>query len=83
MVRVGVPGETLTATEDFIDLRTSEFQTTGENVRMCERVRLKGDFEGSQRSGLSGCADWWARRQRFWVVLSQPEAAHYGRIKNR
>jgi hypothetical protein len=60
MVRGGIPGETLTATKGFIVLPVSKFRPLRQNVGLCERVRLKGDFDGEETvrldrlSGLAG-----------------------------
>jgi len=64
-----MPGETLAATKGFIDLPASKFRPPGQNVRLCKRVRLNGDFKGARECGWSGCAAWEAccRATRPWV----------------
>jgi hypothetical protein len=83
MVRGGILSETLTATKGFIDLPVSKFRRLRQNVGLCERVRLNGDFDGGGGRGWLGCAAWKAGQQWsvFWVASQVGGKFH--QIKNR
>lgn len=84
MVRGGIPGETLTATKGFIDLPARKFRPLRQNVGLCERVRLNGDFDGEGGCGWRGCAAWKARRLRFTRAVTHACEANrrlaYGKV---
>src|SRR5947209_18372348 len=70
MVRGGMSGETVAATKGFIGLRARQFQTPGENVRLCERWRIGGGMRSRGWSGSDQYANFagWDTGGGLWVA---------------